>query len=289
MDIKKGHDFRNLNYVTKRKRMVLYKHLSSPRPEIKKYNPLHTDQTNPYDAISICNIAQPTSPPTDSYGSWEMIQFQDPLQGTASYNRVGNFYSLKYLKIKGYVEVNWKCEFKVNYKLLLIRADAEMHDFHQFLNKFYHNYQFPSGWTNTSHTFVDDATRMSYGRHNYYKMVRNVDTWGEGDVVIRVINDGTITNFPQRTESTVVVGTNPSITTTSNDGATWPAYYPININVTVNDNIKVGKERYYLMLITDQPVGYTRVMGSQGLSRSHAYADRAFELSFFTLAYYTDT
>lgn len=289
MDTKKGHDYRNLNIVSKRKRVVLYKHLSAPRPEIKKFNPLYVDQSNIYDAISISNIAQQSGSPSGGRGSWELIKLNDPTQGTGSFNRIGMSYSLKYLRIKGYLEANYKCEFKINFKLLLIRADFDLQNFHTFLNRYFYNYQFPSSWTDTNHNFSSDIERAAYGRHNYYKLVRNTDTWGIGNVVVRVLYDGTITNFPQMVSSTISVGSNPSISTTSNDGPAWNAYYPINLSVTVNDNIKVEKERYWMMLVTDQPIGYTRTTGSQGVTRSHAYTDRAFELNFFTLAYYTDS
>lgn len=288
MDTKKAHDYRNVNVVNKRRKVVLYKKLTPPRPELKKYNPLIND-SGLYSAISINNIAQATGNPAYGYSAWDLIPFNNPAVGTSSKERIGQRFSLKYLRLKGYVETNYKIACKINYKLLLIRSDLDLESNHKFLNSFFTNYQYPSGWTDTSHAFSNDADRAAYGRHNYYKMIRNVDNWPIGRIVIRVLNDGTITNFPDSVHSSWSIGSNPAVTTEVDDGPAYKAYYPINLNVTVNDDIKVGKERYYYMLITDQPIGYQWTSGVKSVARSHAYVDRAFELSFFTTAYYTDS
>lgn len=289
MDTKKSHDYRNTNVVNKRKRVVLYKKLTPPRPEMKKYNPLYVAGTDLYKSISFCNIAGATGNPTGGYSAFDLVKLDDPLLGTSSKDRIGERYSLRYLRIKGYLEVNYKIACKINYKLLLIRADMDLVDAHTFFLKFFSNYKYPATWTTSHSTWPDDESRSAYGRHNYYKLVKNVDNWPLGRIVIRVLNDGTITNFPDTAHTTWTVGSNPSISTTTDDGPNYKAYYPINLNITVNDDIKIGKERYYYMLVCDQPIGYTGTSGTKGVARSHAYSDRAFEVSFFTTAYYTDS
>lgn len=246
----------------KRKRVVRgFKHPG--KVEVKKFD--FFTGLEPYsgslkmsNAYEIYNIYEPIgNAAATSSGSWKLIKMVDPYSGTTSYERVGLKYYLRYIKFKGYINVEAFLPVTIHYKLVLIKTDDSFPTVYDFMARCYNNFQ-PM---NNQVTFTSIE---KYCRHNFYKTYKDFEGMSDSKTSVTVISSGTIApqNEVSRPTTTSTLGTNPSITWTfpasigfdSPEGVFYQAsnYLPINASITVNENVKVGETHFYLLLMTDQ-------------------------------------
>lgn len=258
----------------------------STKPEIKKYNMLATD-TSGFAAMDFVNTAYQYENGVGINNA--PVRLNWPIQGTASYNRVGASIILKYIRIKGWVTMSAYNLAQIRWRLKLIRYDflpgtAGTVDQNAYLSQFENaDARNVTGATST-------AIMESWARHNFYKKFKNVENQ---DFRSKVLASGVVpsqNNFHTLSFSlNGTVGSNQTSLTTvagayikdcPNDNY---GYLPIDISVTINDRVDCVKDlrQFYLVLESDVPYGWTNY-------GAISYNKAGILLNLYARAYFTD-
>lgn len=267
-------------------------------PEIKAWdcmNPANTTigTADQFEIHEIGNLASfPEALPQDYHYSWTPLRIQFPTVGANPYNRIGERFLFKYLKIKGYVQVMRRCANPINWRLCLIRWDNAQN---AGFNRATYNSMFkmlpsvPAGYT------IEDWAQ--WGFKAFYNKIKNPDmasrfkrkVIASGHVPScynEIINDGHLTPSGQQPGLLQYESTTNSETT-----GEIAALMPIDITVTVNDNVDTSIN-YYLLLETDIVYGITpnsyNPGSNSGDKRAITVLTDQFTIKFFTKGYFED-
>lgn len=290
--------------VTKKRKRVLHGYIHPNKPEIKRCDFFTGGQSDQgqyrmLDSKEFLATYDPTDKTANQVGCWTLVTMNDPYQGTASYQRIGMKYFLKYIKFKGHISVNIACPFTIRYKLLLIKSDRVFNGVADLMAACFSNYEPMQGYSDSFMSIEQ------YCRHNFYKTFKWSTGCAETRTSIMVVHSGTLTPpeySPKPTKSSTL-GSNPSYTYTMPDILRFgvgsgielnqACYLPINVSVQVNDNVEVGVTKFYLMLCTDHGIGvafptYSQA-GGQLYYRASSIADYAVaRFNFFGISYFID-
>lgn len=298
--------------ISKRKRMSGTD--PSKKPEVKQCNVIEGESQN-FSAISLIPIVIGTGgvKATNVMGPYRLHLLQYPAAGNEAYERIGNSFFLKSLRLKGYVALSSRIFRPINWRLYLYRFDG------------------PSPWEeddetsvtlSTSHYlslfknvqgFTTDLaanTARVNSRHTFYKAVRKLPK--DYAYTCKCIASGTI-------PVTNKLG-NISYSTLGSSGATVGLISPLDVvanedlgcmsldvNIKLNDRITYVQAnnsytptgwtptvRYYLAYEDDFGVGYHISQASAGTAVNNTYslsnlpAEKPFSIEFWGRWYYTD-
>lgn len=280
-------------YTKKRKRMVG----TNPKSqvEIKQWNPRYAEQDTSYEAVNLYNVLNTSMyQPLDAAGSWYPCEVYWPKQGTASNQRIGNTFFLKYLRFKGYIRVYRNLPIGLRWRIRLLRCQSfkftdvnstalAQTRIEQYLNMF-HNGVTPAQWGYPQNLI--DCTR-----HNFHKMVKKVET--SNVLKSKIIASGYIP--PNNDEvGNVTIGTigNSNVNTVGKAKIYRDpnGFYnvPVDVKVTCNDVIKIQEIYYYYVLEVDNGVGCNFDYAAAGYTLTNAKADAGAEFNFFIRGYFKD-
>lgn len=287
--------------VSKKRKRILPGYIHPNKPEIKKFDffdggPADQGSYRVHYARDFLPLLVPTTSPLGSYGCYKLVQMTDPLQGSASYQRVGQKYFLKYIKFKGHIAIGLTLPFTLRYKLILIKSDWVFNSSDDFFGKCFSNYQ----------PLAAAATYEQiefYCRHNFYKTYQWKLGMSETRTSVMVVSSGSLSpaDYISRPTKSSTLGSSPSWTytfpetvsfATANSELQQISYLPLNVSVQVNDNVQVGVTHFYLMLMTDHGIGVAfpeNVSGSQLFYRaSNDISKTVARFNFFGCSYFTD-
>lgn len=264
----------------------------SKRSEMKQYNPFFSSITSSvvYDAIRISNVYLPSNIPADSanytFGSWYPIPIRKPGASNPSAGvsgMIGKEIFLRYLRFKGYIELLKYPQYKIHYRLRLIRSHSIV--FNSLVD-------YLSVFKNKETAFNSVDTKFNSCRHNFFKMVRNVDT--KINVKITTIASGVLPSFPGTENAVLEVGNQSAygyVNVKPVEVFGGNECLPLDVKVTCND--RWGSDVfYYLILETDYANAfiYNDIARSNNdcVTRSDAFGQSPVLFNFFCTGYYTD-
>lgn len=277
----------NESVVRNNKRKRVNGNDSSRRPEMKQWNPFFPESSESslsYNAIQIANCYSPSGSPQGGFGAWTILPLSKPTDSFRAGGKIGKEIFLRYLRFKGYIEVKFYPQYKMHYRLKLIRSEnVELTNLTHYFN-LYKNTEAPnSNDINASYVAL---------RHDFFKMVRNVGT--KTNVKVTTICSGVLGSHLATQTCTLAAGststygfqsTTPMVTYGGNE------CIPIDVKVTCNDRLTTNIF-YYIILETDFPIGlyYDNTTGTShdSVTPSKAWNFCPFLFNFFCTGYFTD-
>ena len=302
------------NYSKARKRI---RGDSNRRPEIKSYDPLRTGSLTDYAAHACyCGYAynQTTADIAIANYHWNHSPFRLywPAIGTGSNQRIGTEIFLKYVRIKGMVQVDNYVTCGVRWRLVMLKLNPGGNDDNtismniaEYLNMFdSKTVSQPSTWTPYSVSAGGDESVSNFDDSeagslmNYYYKVKDVQKWVGWKR--KVLASGYVppSFVPTGQSGTIVTaGNNPQVESVSllterfGDATTdYQFNSPLDIKITLNDRVNIGKATsvYYLVFESDCSANFTAIGGLPHTS-TRGFTGSPVKLNFIAKAYFTDS
>ena len=267
------------------------------RPEMKYYDPFDPTAVEgvlaPFVIYNTVNHS--TNFEVAGSDSWVPVPLNPPIQGVLENQRIGKEYLFRYLKLKGFIEVHRNCVSNINWRLVLIRWSSLAPD--QFDRARYISMFYPADPDGP----ITVATAKSYCETNYYCKIKNPD---HRNVFKRkVIASGQVPKtydnyrtwdryYPPEVDPNDFKGHSATSVKSVDNKA---MYFPIDVSVTLNDNVDPTAVRYYLLLEVDDGNGIdadawlddTNLSADEEI-RDLDWPNCQFELKFYSKAYFQD-
>lgn len=299
------------NYSRTRKRV---RGDSNRKPEIKTFDPFKQVGVNAYVSHRcFCGYAynQTIDDANDDTMHWNHSPWRlnYPGQGVSNDSRIGNEIFLKYIRLKGVVQVDNYVTAGVRWRLILLKLSPGGNDdnvntmnVYEYLNMFKTETRSPpSSWaaytTPESVQNFDDTEAGAL--MNYYFKVKDPMKWqgwkrkvlASGYVPPSFVSTGL-----SGTISVPVSGSDPRIEAVSltterfGDGTTDYQYNsPLDIKITLNDRINIAKSSsiYWFVFESDCACSFSGIGGIPHTT-TRGYSGSPVKLNFISKAYFTD-
>lgn len=261
---------------------------SRNKPEVKRYNPFNV--TTLAQSFDFYNISASTIPSANP--AFMPFPLLYPNTGDGPMNRIGARIYLKYLRIKGFINMMNRMVCPVRWRLCLVRVDFNVDVVVTINQNWYLNhFLFVDTTAMTTASSVQEV--LSWSRHNFYKKVKDVN---DQTFKRKVIASGF---FPALNNHITLEGQlagtlgNQALTATfeqsgynSSHAQGIAGYVPLDVTVKLFDNVDCARNlrRYYLVFEADNCVGYDSDLNSE-VGR---LASATVHVNAQALAYFTD-
>lgn len=244
-------------------------------------------------ALSFRSAVKFSDSPQTSVPSWHAVPLYWPALGTRSFDRKGEYIRMKYILLKGYIQVQRTIYRTAHYRLVMLNCRNNSlklpQDANNYLTTLYRNAE---AIVLTS-TAADVAiANEAHALHDFHKCV--IDSDLNKDITRKVLLKGTIKpNVSNQTGVYYQVGSTSSsgkidMHTLQNTNPTFYDIIPLKLTVKCDDFVSCEADRYFFCLETD----YVGMYGNSVSTQPGAYAGASaspFTLNFFAQGYFTDS
>lgn len=246
-----------------------------------------------YEAINIHNAGYANQNTHKLVYQWYELPF--PAAGVGYEQAIGRKVFALYARFKGYINCSGLNNAPISWRMYLMRVeDADIPGPLPAQSEAVWDLLF-NNWESREIANPSADNRFICARHNFYKMVRNVDATRNID--LKVIASGTIPRMDTGGHIAMtivgqaagtVAGNSVSGTPVNADGQACGACIPIDIKVKLNDNYVYDKVHYYFSIISDNMFARSVGIPTGNESFSDGSIGASANFNFFTRLYFYD-
>lgn len=260
------------------------------RPEIKQVN--NFTLNNLYTAISVTAFRLDLT--RGILHPYYLFELGMPIQGTQSYQRIGNQINVKWIRLKGYIAIYDRLISNCRLKFYLVRSYGKALTGSEFLNFF-------NDWQTISFTDTNAWNVLTNMRHNYYKATFKPDLVGrsKGYVINKLfelkLHPSSHSMSPHVTQAYVeshgtVGGTQvtnvPEHMEVGRFDLEAVDNLPIDVKLSIQETIDCRSDHYYLYAMEDYPYASDAPKSTTGYPEPKLID--CFDANFFSRLYFTD-